>query len=481
MKKSLILYVSILLFATAFTQTNIQTSVSIRKPTAEAIKSLEKDIPLLMDHSSVPGLSAALIRDGKLVWKHNYGVMNAATGQPVNDETIFEAASLTKVVTSYAVLKLVDAGKFNIDTPLNRYLGNNYDIGDDKRIDLITARRVLTHSAGFPNWRSRDAKTLPINFTPGEKFSYSGEGFVYLSKVIEHLTNMKFEDFVKKNVFEPLGMKNSSFVWLDGYDKVVIYRHDMFGKMSFRSEEKGSNAAASMHTTAADYARFIIALLSGEGLKKNTWEEMLKPQIRANEKTAPEVAWGLGVGLETTPQGKYFWHWGDQGDSKCYVTANVQQKDAIVYFTNGNNGLTIAEEILTDAIGGNHQALVMLNYGKYDPSARIFMEAVIGKGAETALKEYREKRQQNSGKRISEGLINTIGYKLLQMKKVDDAIEVFKQNTDDFPQSGNAWDSLAEGYMIKGDKESAIKYYDKSLQLDPGNSNAVEMLKKLKS
>ena len=483
MKKSFILAYcsSLLLLTSAFAQTDYHTSVTVRKPTAEAIRSLEKDIPLLMEHSAIPGLSAALIRDGKLVWKHNFGVMNAATSQPVNDETIFEAASLTKVVTSYAVLKLVDAGKFNIDSPLNKYLGNNYDVGDDKRIDLITARRILTHTSGFPNWRSRNAKTLPINFTPGERFSYSGEGFVYLSKVIEHLTNMKFEDYVKKTVFEPLGMKSSSFVWLDGYDKTVIYRHDWLGKMSFRSEEKGSNAAASMHTTAADYARFVIALLNGEGLKKKTWEEMLTPQIKSNDKKAPEVSWGLGIGLETTEQGKYFWHWGDQGDSKCYVTANVQQKDAIVYFTNSSNGLTIAEEILDDAIGGKHEALVMLNYGKYDPSAEIFFQSVTDKGAGPALKEYREKRQQSGGKGIGENSINSIGYKLLGMKKVDDAIEVFKQNTTDFPESGNAWDSLAEGYMIKGDKESAIKYYEKSLQLDAGNSNAAEQIKKLKS
>ena len=86
----------------------------------------------------------------------------------------------------------------NLDRPLNKYLGNNYDCGDDDRINLITARHVLTHSAGFPNWRPEGSATLPIHFTPGEKFSYSGEGFVYLSKVIEQITSMKFDAFVKK-------------------------------------------------------------------------------------------------------------------------------------------------------------------------------------------------------------------------------------------------------------------------------------------
>ena len=81
---------------------------------------------------------------------------------------------------------------------------------------------------------------------------------------------------------------------------------------------------------------------------------------------------------------------------------------------------------------------------------------------------------------IAETSINSIGYLLLRREKVDEAIEVFLQNTADYPESGNAWDSLAEAYMTRGDKGLAIKYYEKSLQLDPGNNNAVDQLKKLR-
>lgn len=449
--------------------------------TAIAITRLEKDIPPLMKDADIPGLSAALIHHGKIVWRHHYGVSNAETKQAVTDETIFEAASLSKVVTAYAALKLVDAGKLNLDTPLNKYLGNNYDVGNDPRINLITARRVLTHSAGFPNWRPQGSATLPINFTPGDKFSYSGEGFVYLSKVIEQITGQPFAAYVKKVALDPLGMKHSSFVWQDGYQQWGIYRHDWLGNKSFRYEGKDTNAAASLHTTAEDYATFMIALLNGTGLKKKTWQEMLTPQIRVNEQKSPEVAWGLGVGLETTPAGKTFWHWGDQGDSKCYMTAYVDRKDALIYFTNSNNGLSISAAMLADAIGGSHPAVAWLNYPHYNPAARNLLLAINDKGAATALKDYREARIQHPEQNLGETPLNSIGYQLLRMKKVEEAIEVFTQNTTDFPQSGNVWDSLAEAYMIKGDKTHAIEYYEKSLQLDPGNTNAVEQLKKLKS
>jgi len=140
--------------------------------------------------------------------------MNAATKKPVTNETVFEAASLSKPVFAYGVLKLVDQGKLDLDTPLNKYLGNNYDVVDDPRINLITARHVLSHTSGFPNWRDNDrTKNLLIHFTPGDKWSYSGEGMVYLSKVIEKITGLSLEDFMQQTVLQPLGMTSSSYIW----------------------------------------------------------------------------------------------------------------------------------------------------------------------------------------------------------------------------------------------------------------------------
>lgn len=448
---------------------------------AKAITRLEKGIPQLMKVADIPGLSAALIYKGKIVWRHHYGVSNAETKDPVTDETIFEAASLSKVVTAYAALKLVDEGKLNLDTPLNKYLGNNYETANDPRINQITARRVLSHSAGFPNWRPQGDSILPINFTPGEKFSYSGEGFVYLSKVMEHITHLPFDEYIKKAVFVPLGMKQSNFQWQDSYQRWGIYRHDWLGYKSFRYEGKGYNAAASLHSTARDYATFMIALLNGTGLKKKTWQQMFTPQVRVNTQKNPEVAWGLGVGLETTSEGKTFWHWGDQGDSKCFMAACIERKTAIVYFTNSSNGLSVLKEMLTDAIGGQHPAIAWLNYPRYNPAGKALLQGIMNKGATVALKEYTANRSQHPDQNIGEGSINSIGYLLLRMKKIEDAIEVFAQNTVDFPQSGNVWDSLAEAYMTKGDKELAIKYYEKAVQLDPSNTGAVELIKKLKN
>src|SRR5882724_3686345 len=460
-----------------------------------AVERLKKDIPELMKKADVPGMSVALIHDGKLVYNAVFGVTNAATQKPVTSETVFEAASLSKPVFAYGVLKLVDEGKLNLDTPLNKYLGNNYDVVDDPRINLITARRVLSHTSGFPNWRDNDhTKTLLIHFTPGEKWSYSGEGMVYLSRVVEKITGLSLEDFMQKMVLQPLGMGSSSYIWQDRYDSLKAYRHDAIGDTSGRWQppgghaqavKEGGNAAASLSTNATDYAKFIIAVLNGTGLKKATWDQMLTPQIRVTEKYPP-LAWGLGIGLETMPGETYFWHWGDNGDGKAYVTAAVSRKDAVVYFANSANGLSITREILADAFGVTegsealHPAVANLGYERYNSPSRVLFKSILEKGAPQALSTYREQTNKDTAQKINETAMNTLGYSLLRFKKLDDAIEVFRQNTVDFPSSYNTWDSFAEAYMKKGDKALAIKYYERSVELNPANENGKEQLKKLR-
>jgi CubicO group peptidase (beta-lactamase class C family) len=451
---------------------------------------LERDVPQFMKEADVAGLSIALVRDGELAWHHGFGVMNSRTKEPVTDNTVFEAASLSKPVFAYAVMKLVDAGKFDLDKPLNQYLPGDYDVGPDVRVGQITARRVLSHTTGFPNWRAEAA--LKIFFTPGEKFSYSGEGFVYLSKIIEHITGEKLNDFMKRTVFDPLGMTNSSYVWQSGYDMQKVGRHNTVGEPTPQNKPDKANAAASLHTTAQDYGRFIAAILKGTGLKKETVRQMLTPQIKVDEagtnmtarpanNLSPSVSWGLGVGLQSTPDGISFWHWGDNGDSKAYFVAFQQQKIGIVVFANSANGLSFMPELVDEAIGGQQPALAWIKYESYKSPSRRLIKNILANGGETGLREYRQWRTGRAASEvINENQMNRLGYNLIGMKRVKDAIEVFKLNVEDHPQSSNTYDSLGEAYMIDGNKELAIKNYQRSIELDPKNANGIASLKKLR-
>jgi CubicO group peptidase (beta-lactamase class C family) len=328
--------------------------------TGATILQLEKDVPDLMKKDGVPGLSMALIRGGKTTWVHGFGTKETKTDQPVTGETVFEAASLSKPVFAYGVLKLVEQGKLGLDIPLTTYLPKPYIAGDE-RLVKVTARIVLSHRTGFPNWRGDDG-LLPISFTPGERFSYSGEGYIYLQRVVEQITGKPLNEYMTEAVFTPLGMTSSSYVWRPDFDALTATGHDSDGKPVELWKPKEAGAASTLNTTAKDYALFVEAVLNGKGLKPATLHEMETPQIaldpecricikREPKQLSKNLFWGLGWGIQRTGQSDALWHWGDNGSFKCFVMAEPKTKSGIVMFANSENGLVIAKPVIDEAMG----------------------------------------------------------------------------------------------------------------------------------
>ena len=329
------------------------------RDTKASISQLEHDVPGLMKKNKVPGVSIAVICGGKTTWVHGFGVKNAKIGQPVTAETVFEAASLSKPVFAYGVLKLVDDGKMGLDTPLTVYLPKPYIEGDE-RLSKITARIVLSHRTGFPNWRGDNG--LPIYFTPGERFSYSGEGYIYLQRVVEHITGKPLNEYMTEAVFTPLSMTSSSYVWRPDFDVLTATGHDAQGQPAELWKPQEAGAASTLNTTARDYALFVTAILNGKGLKASTLREMETPQVAVDPecricvKQTPKalsknIFWGLGWGIQRKDGSSSLWHWGDNGVFKAFVMAEPKSKSGVVMFTNSEKGLDIANPIVDEAIG----------------------------------------------------------------------------------------------------------------------------------
>lgn len=336
------------------------------KPADAAFSQLDRAVKQLMDSASVPGLSLAWIQNGQLAHRKGYGFTKADSTQRVDSNTVFEAASLTKPLFAYAVLQLVEEGRLDLDKPLFDYLPYA-DVADDERYREITARLVLSHRSGLPNWRkNRRSSQLTMVRAPGERFGYSGEGFVYLQKVVEKITGEPINAFMENRVLKPLGMAHSGFVWKTAFAVNYAQPHDESGNVEPKSKPMQANMAYSLHTTAPDYARFVLALFHSTGLKTNTVDQMLSPQSQlptrfsGSDTLAAHSYWGLGIGLEQKPGETYFWHWGDNGAFKCFVMANRTRKSAVIYFTNGSNGLDFADEIVRLTVGGQHPAFQFL-------------------------------------------------------------------------------------------------------------------------
>jgi CubicO group peptidase (beta-lactamase class C family) len=467
---------SCLAVATALAQTTAPLKTEVSKEALVA--DLEKIIPELMKAANIPGLSIAVIRDGKLLWTRGFGVKNSQTGEPVTEDTIFEAASLTKPFFAYAAMKMVESGELDLDRPLLDYiprekiekgLGHSLDLegfrGDWFR--RITARMVLSHSSGLPH--GERGKPYPIFFEPGTKYRYSADGYYYLQAVIEHLKGEPLDVWMKKMALDPLGMKASNLVWQDRYENLAAVGHDLLGETDGRFRKRTQpHAAATLYTTAGDYAKFVVAMLNDVGLKKETIDQMLTPQIDVVE----NVFWGLGFGLERTSGGEGFWQWGDYGTFRNYIVAYRKQKIGVVYLANSFNGLSIAQDIVSHAIGGGQDlGIAYLNYNRYDSPSSLFLKAVLEKGLEEGKKIYYETRKERPDD-LNEPTINQIGYSLMNAKRYKEAIEVLKLNVESYPESANVYDSLAEAYLNNGDKELAITYYRKVLEMIPKDTKA---------
>ncbi len=317
---------------------------------------VDQFIKAYQEYYQIPGVSLALIKDGKLAYHQTYGVKNAYTEEKVDETTLFEAASITKPVFGFAVMRLVERGEIDLDKPLYEYLPFE-DIAHDERYKLITARHVLTHKTGFPNWAwmNEDGK-LDIKFTPGTNYNYSGEGFEYLKRVVAHITKKDINVLLKEEALTPLGLEHTYFEKNDYLKKVVANGH--FDNMATRTQlPDRAGMAWSMHTEAKIFTNFLLGLSTKKGLKPETYKQMFNieteiPKDKGENRPGWEEYFGLSIHMEKTPFGNTFGHGGNNGDFKCLARMYQDLNMGFVVFTNSDKGDQLYNALIEFLITG---------------------------------------------------------------------------------------------------------------------------------
>jgi len=343
----------------------------------------------------VPGIAIAVVDAGR-VWERGFGNASTDPVKHIRDDTVFEAASLGKPLFAYAVLRLVEARTLDLDRPLYEYLPTPE--ADNPRMRRVTARHALSHTSGLPNWRKEPGPLEPET-EPGTEYAYSGEGYFYLQRVVEKVTGRPVARLMEEDVFGPLGMSESSYVWRPQYDRRMAVGYDEEGRREevyaaigrrswivasewkrplrdWRYEDAARvvslinpewpvvplymvpNVACSLLTTARDYARFLGRLVapSGSGLRlrPETLAAMTRPQIQINS----ALSWGLGWGVQRDDFGEVLWHWGANNSFRNFVVADPANGRAIVVLTNGENGPRVYERVIASLTGHDHPAFL---------------------------------------------------------------------------------------------------------------------------
>lgn len=356
---------------------------------------LDDSIQSLMKAANVQGLAISIFNYNKPVYKKTYGYKRLDTKEPIKGSTNIYGASLSKPVFAVMVMQLVEEGVLDLDKPLQDYLPKPiyeytpskkwHDDYSSLRIDTlyqrITARMCLDHTSGFPNWRWYEPdEKLRVDFTPGSRYSYSGEGLVYLQVVLEYLLGKSLDEMMRERVFKPLGMNNSSYTWQPEFEKDYCVGHSAAGELYEKDKDNDARSASTLETTLDDYTLFVQAVLNNSLLKPSATKEMFTPQIRirsiqqfgplqfrdSTANDAIKLSYGLGWGLLQSPYGAGAFKEGHGDGFQHYCILFPKQGTAILILSNSDNAESIFKSLLENAIGDTFTPWYWENYIPYD-------------------------------------------------------------------------------------------------------------------
>ena len=324
-------------------------------------ESLDQFLDEKVKDFDIPGMSIAFINDGKVVHHRVMGLASKENNLPITNATVFEGASMSKSIFAYFVMKYVDEGKLDLDKPLYEYLPYE-DIAHDDRYKKITARMVLSHRSGFPNWRQdREDGKLVIHFDPGTDYRYSGEGYMYLSKVLKEIDQTDWEGLetiFQEKVAKPLGMEHTVFIQdeyskankAEPYDEKGIWINperdwDSIYRYQFR-------APASIHSESLDFSKWLIALSNNEGLSEESFKEMYTVHSFVEEFDGIKVDYTLGFFKPRIPLTNLYVHGGNNYGFTSSFVIDPEKGWGFVLFTNSEYGEKLGNELFMYTLTG---------------------------------------------------------------------------------------------------------------------------------
>ena len=439
--------------------------------------------------------------NGKVVYEHSFGYADLSTKRPNTALSTFPIASITKTITATAILQLKEKGKLQINDPVTKFL-------PDFPYPNITIRHLLSHTSGFPDYvqlffkiidqhpdtvfTNKDiipaaiAGKLPLNFQPGDEFSYNNANFNILALIVEKLSGEPYETYLARHIFQPAGMRSiSSSEFFSREDKHLskLYRY----RYTWSPALEKPDTAAEFHrlynlnlkghgdmiTTARDLLQYDEALYSGKLLNEATLKEAFTPVKLSNGKDNAQH-YGLGWGTRyDSAFGESVLHTGGIAGLRCILLRDISKHQTVIVFDNtGNDTYSMAFQALSILNG-----ITPLKPAK--SGVRDYAIALAKDGSTGGNKMLAKIEKDTAHYVLEEEALNELGYDFLNAGMDAAAYEVFKNNVRLYPGSWNVYDSYGEVLAKMGKKEEAISMYKKSIDLNGDNDNGRKVLTRL--
>jgi CubicO group peptidase (beta-lactamase class C family) len=441
----------------------------------------------------IPGLQAAVVKNGQIALLKSLGIADLQTATPVNNNNVFAIYSCTKAFTGVAIMQLVEDGKVDLSAPVSRYLD-----GLPAAWQPITIRQLLTHVSGLPDiLRALDPATnglgngageemiwtrteaMPMQFEPGTRFSYNQTNYALLGKIIDKFSGKPFAAVFRERQFHIAGMSHTRFG--DARDVIPnmtrTYRYVTRVDGQKLSEEKlvhdyaefpeFRRTASGLNSTAEDLARWLIALQQGKLLRTKSALDTLWTAGTFNDGSPTQ--WALGWVTKPRPRHRAVIA---TGGSRAAIFVYPEDDLAVVVLTNLAGSFP---EEFVDELAGFYNSAISAS----DP-VTVLRRQLRERGYDHAIEIFNEQKKKDPAFQPTENDLNDWAYRMLNGGgKPKEALEIFKLNVVLYPNSANVYDSVAEAYAANGRRDLAIKNYKRSLELDPQNTNAIQQLKKL--
>jgi CubicO group peptidase (beta-lactamase class C family) len=437
-------------------------------------------------------------KGGKIIYHQSFGISNIDSDEPLQLNSQFRLASVSKPFTAMAIMILKERGKLDYEDKIIKYIPELPYPG-------ITIRHLLNHTSGLPKyedlceqyWDLEHEKFLDkkyatnddiiallvehhpeVLFKPLDRYEYSNTGYVLLASIVSRVSGETFEIFLKKNIFDPLNMTYSlvySAIRDDPMpNRVYGYKLALNGSDFLPNDfhyMSGIAGDGAIYSTTGDLFKWDRALYTEKIVSKSILEEAFSPTILNNDKTSN---YGFGWGIDTCISGKKVMsHGGGWIASRTWILREIEEDNTIILLTNNTSRY----------IYDIRNTLNLILHNKPYTLPKIGIADVIGKilttkGIEAAVSQYQKlKKSESDQYNFNFWELNSLGYRLTQLKKMPEAIAIYKLNINNFPDSPRAYNDLGDAYKLSENFELAKKNYKKALELDPDNNYAKEKLK----
>ncbi len=434
--------------------------------------------------------SVLVAENGKVIYKKGFGFANMDWKIPNAPDTKFRIGSITKQFVAMQIMQLIEEGKIKLDGKLTDYLPEYRPDNGQK----ITIHHLLTHTSGIPTYPGvpgfwSDSTRNPydidymiknfhsgdLEFEPGTDYRYNNTGYFLLAVIIERVTGKSFEENLQERIIKPVNMTNSG---VDRNLEILENRANGYMKRLTGNVNEpyfymiNVVGAGDMYSTVEDLYLWD-RILYTDNLLSNKYKDIMFTPFLSN------YAYGWGV---------YHFMFADSTDSVQVIShsGGINGFNTRIFrLVEDNHLIVLLNNTGSTNLSGMCAAIANILYGRPYKLPKTSIAETLGKiilisDVESAIKQYHElKANRPDEYNFVENELNNLGYQLLGIDRVKDAIEIFKLNVEEYPDAFNPYDSLGEGYMIAGEKELAIKNYAKSLELNPENTNAIVMLSRI--